>query len=159
MLRLTSEIEKFLYPRTENFLGCWNIKFIDQFVGKIQSKPVSSIIINNGHNHWIGLIICEKYSIYFDSLGLSIKHKWERRLYKKLLDFTRKCFPSIQLYYYNRIRIQSKKSKECGKFSAIFILLVIDKKTFHNFLRLFCIRNRNVNDYIVTTIVNMFEIQ
>ena len=158
----TSEIEDFLKYKA-SFLGAWNIRQIDRLIPRIQSQPLSSLIINS-HHHWMGLIICgggdagRPYSILFNSLGIRLKlAPWEVKMYKKLFYFTRKCFPKMSRHYFNRTRIQASNSILCGMFASLFIFCVDNRKQFYHFLRVFRTNNRKINDRIVLSMVDIVK--
>ena len=96
-------------------------------------KYPQAFIVNTARNnspgeHWIGLIIDERYCYFFDSFG---NENLNVDILNKMKQF------GFKRYLYNAQPIQSVFSENCGYFCIAFILSYIRKVPYNAFLNNF----------------------
>ena len=117
------------------FMGCYSKDNLPNFPKQFPS----SMIVNNGKNHWVALILLDKVCFYFDSLA-------HMRLNCKIKRFLSRNYTE---YIYNVHTLQHSKSTNCGLFCCAFIKCVKNKTSFSIFLSQFDIRKKMLNDDII----------
>ena len=135
----TYQIDNFL-RKNDNYLGTFPV---DRLPNLPKVFPRSIIINTDQSNkpgdHWIAIVLTEKYAYYFDSFGLGIV---DQQIQKFLL-------PRYSSIIFNSLCIQHILSDKCGYYCISFVKSVHNFESYYNFLSNFIIDNLKLNDCIV----------
>ena len=118
----------------KHFIGCFAKESLPAFPS---SFPKSMIV--KCDNHFVGIVLLRKQCLYFDSYG-------EKIIDRELIEY---LYPYYEYVIFSSNVIQHERSKNCGKFCALFVQLVIDKNSFMQFINLFNLHFKILNDIIV----------
>ena len=133
---------KFWLGNEFTFAGVFRTNELSSLKSKINIKIPIKIIVNiefeDNYGHFIGLICLHDICLYFDPLN-------RKKINKKIKRFLKNNFIKI---YFNKKRVQSYNSLNCGKFCAYFIANVNNSFQYNLFLKQFNI-NYKLNDFIV----------
>lgn len=122
---------------------------IDMIPTKI--KFPSCLIVNNQKSnqageHWVAIYFDEnKNGVFFDSFGQS----------PKFYGIDNYLNYHVKSYSYNKKRVQSFWSKNCGYYCILFLLLKCRNKTLDNYLDY--LDNPSTNDLMIKNFLKMFD--
>ena len=129
----------------KGFWGCYDIETLQE---KICPK---GWMIVHCKEHWVSVYsFGDGVVLLFDPLGPNEK--------QDDVMMTLRRNSNIKRVYYNKVKVQSDTSIECGLFCIAFVLSNIDcVRCFNYFLSLFHACNYNLNDVIVRCFVSKFK--
>ena len=122
------------------FIGC----FAKENLPSLPSSFPKSMIVKCD-NHFIAIVMTKHQCLYFDSYG-------EKIIDNELINFLSPLFDKV---IYSSNIIQHEKSRNCGKFCVLFVKNVFNKKRYIQFIKLFNIHYKSLNDIIL---LYLFEI-
>ena len=118
----------------KHFVGCYAKEALPPFPS---SFPKSMII--KCDNHFVGIVLQRKQCFYFDSYG-------EKIIDSELINYLSYLYDKV---IYSSNIIQHKNSKNCGKFCTLFVKNVLNENSFVQFINLFNIHFKLLNDVII----------
>ena len=117
------------------FIGC----FAKENLPSLPSSFPKTMIVKCD-NHFIAIVMTLEKCFYFDSYG-------EKIIDSEIINFLSPLYNTIT---YNSNIIQHERSRNCGKFCTLFVQLVLNEKSFIQFLKLFNIHYKLLNDVILS---------
>ena len=126
----------------QGFWGCYDIKSLQ----KTFSPFSKGWLIIHCKEHWLGLYsFGDGNVLLFDPLGPNEKQHDVMMVLKKI----------VKRVYFNKVKVQSDTSIQCGLFCIGFVLSNIDCLIcFQQFLSLFHTFNFYLNDALIRCLVN-----
>ena len=125
----------------KHFVGCYAKEALPPFPS---SFPKSMII--KCDNHFVGIVLQRKQCFYFDSYG-------EKIIDQELINY---LSPHYVFVIFSSNVIQDESSKNCGKFCALFVHLVFNKKKYKQFINLFNLHFKLLNDVVVDALFKKY---
>lgn len=141
----SSEINTFL-KNDPVFMGCFPSDKLPPMKGanNPQSMIVNTQRASKPGEHWIALVMTKRHCFYFDSFGLPVI---EFHITEYLSNYYSKVI-------YSSVCIQDIDSNKCGEFCIGFVKHTRCKKTYNTYLSNFNFKHVELNDLIVTRLIN-----
>ena len=118
-------------------MGCFTKEFLPH--SPLPSSFPKTMIVKCD-NHFIAIVMTSERCFYFDSYG-------EKIIDSEIINFLSPLYNTIT---YNSNIIQHERSRNCGKFCTLFVQLVLNEKSYIQFLKLFNIHYKLLNDLILS---------
>jgi hypothetical protein len=135
------ELRKYLHNKNEKniFKGVYSSNNLPNSFSVPAAFIVNLSPTYSPGTHWVVIYIEKNHNIdYFDSFGIPPRET-------SILSFLKRHGKTI---FYTNQQIQHILSRNCGKFSAVFVMFKILNKPTEYFLRLFT-RNLILNDLLI----------